>query len=268
MRLVLLLRAAGGWFGAAHFRSVRIAPGKTMRVGASTGVLLSLTLVPSNLLAQRLHDLTLPTPLPPGATLVIGFLGGFERWDDEHRNVRKLALKLRQMDGVYAESISNHHRTVAMKLIRRALDANRDGVLDPNERASARIIVYGQSWGGAAAIATAWDLDRAGIPVLLTVQVDSVGPHDDLIPPNVHAAVNFYQHDPFTVQGREEITAADPGSTRILGNFASTYLFDSADGPNASWPRRVFGGSHAKMEMDPELWCQVEHYICDAIARR
>ena len=204
--------------------------------------------------AQRLADLSAPAP---GSTLVVGFLGGFERWDDPHRGVRQLVLKLRQSPGVYAESVSNHHRRVALEWIRRALKGG-----------DARLILFGKSWGAGAAIETARDLDNLGIPVLLTVQVDSVGLHDRMIPPNVREAVNFYQHDLFTIQGRREIAAANPARTRILGNFQSSYALGPAEGPNASWARRAFGGSHAKMELDPVIWSQVELYIRDAIAGR
>ena len=218
--------------------------------------------------AQRLSDLATPTPLPPGSTLVIGFLGFYDRWDDEHRGVRQLVLRLRRQPGVYAESFSNHHRSVALSFIRRALDTNRNGSLDPDERGQAHIILFGQSWGGAAAIATARDLERLGIPVLLTVQVDSVGINDKTIPANVRAAVNFYQHDLLTIQGRGEIRAADPAKTVILGNFRSTYLFRSVDDSNASWARRTLGGGHIKMELDPATWRHVERFISDAITRR
>ena len=238
------------------------------RVKMRRWVIVAAALCCAALRAQRLADMTTPTPLPPGATLVIGFLGGYERWDDEHRSIRQLTLKLRKRPGVYAESIENHNRAVALKLIRRALDTNRNGRLDPEERARARVILYGQSWGGAAAIATAEDLDKLGVPVLLTAQVDSVGLHDQMIPANVLAAVNYYQHDPLTIQGRQEIRAADPAKTRSLGNFAATYTQRSIDETNASWARRTFGGSHAKMELDPAIWRQVERYIVDAISRR
>ena len=192
---------------------------------------------------------------------MIGFLGGFEAWNDDHRSVRRLALKLGQMPGVSPVTIGNHNRHVALELIRAAFD--------PQDRVRARIILYGQSWGAAAAVDTARDLKRLGIPVLLTVQVDSVGRHDQVIPSNVLAAVNFYQHDPFTIQGRTEIRAADPAKTRIIGNFFKTYITHPQDNPEStSWVRRNFGGSHAKMEQDPVVWAQVEQYINDAIARR
>ena len=218
--------------------------------------------------AQRFSDLEAPTPLPPGSTLVIGFLGGFDRWNDAHKSVRQLTLKLRETPGVYAESISNRNRKLALKLIRNALDTNRNGHLDIEERAHARIILFGQSWGGAAVVATARDLKQLGVPVLLTVQVDSVGLHDQEIPPNVLEAANFYQHDSLTVQGERKIHAADPTKTRILCNVRVSYRHRSVDTSNASWFRRTFGGSHVKMEQDPSTWSRVEQYIDDAIARK
>ena len=224
--------------------------------------------------AQHLADLTVPTPIPPGSTLVVGFLGGYERWNDEHRSVRRLVLKLRARNGVFAESISNHNQKVAINLIRRALDSNRDGRLDAAERARARIILFGQSWGGAATINVARELEQMSVPVLLTVQVDSVGLRDQIVPSNVHAAVNFYQHDPLTIEGRGEIRAADSTRTAILGNFEETYMrgsahqTESAASSNSSWARSTFGGSHVRMELDPVIWASVEQYIDDAILRR
>ena len=219
--------------------------------------------------AQRSSQLSTPTPLPPGSTLVIGFLGGYDRWNDEHRGIRQVVLKLRRQPSVYAESISNHNRALALKLIFRALDTNHNNRLDPAEIASARVILFGQSWGGAAVLSTARSLQAMGVPVLLTLQIDSVGVHDDVVPSNVRAAVNFYQHDPFTaIHGRQQIRAADPSRTVIVGNFKSTYVSRSVDESSASRARQVFGGSHTKMELDPLVWNRVEQYISDAIARR
>jgi hypothetical protein len=219
--------------------------------------------------AQRHSELATRTPVPAGSTLVVGFLGGYDRWNDDHRSVRRLVLSLRNQPGVYAESISNHRRSVAREFILRALDTNQNHRLDPEEKARARIILFGQSWGGAAAIDTARDLERLGIPVLLTVQVDSVGLHDDLIPDNVRSAVNFFQHDLFTtIHGRREIHAADPTRTAVLGNFEMSYVFRSVDESNASSIRRFFGRSHTKMELDPFVWNRVEQYITAAIAGR
>ncbi len=231
-------------------------------------VFLILLVLAASLSAQELSDLIPPPRLAPGDTLVVGFLGGFDRWHEEHRGVRKLALRLRDKPRVHAETVSNHHRETALAWLMRSLDTDGSGILDPAERTAARVILYGQSWGAAAALHTARDLDTLGIPVLLTVQIDSVGRGDHVIPANVRSAVNFYQHDPLTIQGRGSIHAGDPARTKILGNFERSYMGKTADPASVSWVRRRFGGSHAAMEADPVLWKQVERYIDDAIQTR
>lgn len=201
---------------------------------------------------------------------MVGFVGGFERWDDPHRGVRKVALNIGAMHlpGVHAETVENRRIDTALRLIRGALDTNGDGKLAGAECAGARLVLYGQSWGGAAAITVAREVQKWGVPVLLTVQVDSVGLKDRVVPRNVREAANFYQHDLFTVQGRESIRAEDPQHTRILGNIRMSYLFrpySSLNEADASWLRRVFGGSHAKMEVDPIVWMTVQALILHAI---
>ena len=87
---------------------------------------------------------------------------------------RKLALKLRAQypDTIRVETVENKKRNLALELIRRAFDRNHDGQLDAQERANVRLIIYGQSFGGAAVVKLARELERMGAPVLLTVQVD------------------------------------------------------------------------------------------------
>ena len=218
---------------------------------------------------QSVSDFTTRLPLLPGNTLVIGFLGGWEHWNDGHRGVRKLALKLRgEASGVCAETIGNHRQDVAIELIRAAFDWNRNGRLDPQERAGARVILYGQSMGGAAVVKVARRLQTLGIPVLLTVQVDSVGRNDGVIPSNVIASANLFQHDGPPIMGRESIRAADPSRTRILGSFQYRYWFKEVDNSDATWARKTLGGAHARMELDPEVWAHVEQLIRDEIAGR
>ena len=233
----------------------------SLYMGRITRAVFCLGLIAAALPAQRPRDLTGPRPAPPGATLVIGFLGGFETWNDPHRGVRRLALDLRarHLPGVYVETFRNHRRGLAIQFIREACGqpSHCNGV-----------ILYGQSWGGAAAIKTARDLERLHIPVDLTVQVDSVGIDDATIPANVRAAANLFQHDPLTIQGQREIHAANPAATRILENTRQSYFFrpiDKLSAPNAGWARRTLGGSHAKMELDPMLWQHVEELILRAL---
>lgn len=217
--------------------------------------------------AQRYQDFTTPTPLADEATLVIGFLGGRESWDNDKRGVRKLALKLRalKLPRVHVETVENTRRPIALALVRNAFDRDRNGRLDERERRSARVIVYGQSFGGAAVVKFARELETMGVPILLTVQVDSVGRKDAVIPPNVARAANLYQRDGFTIRGEREVRAADPRRTAILGNYRFTYRGKKIDLSEVSWFKRLLQRAHTKMDFDPEVWALVEKMILGAV---
>lgn len=208
----------------------------------------------------RRGDIRTPAPLPRGSLLVIGFLGAWEEWDNPKRSVRKLALSLRErhLPGVYVETAGNHDRSTVLRFIREAA-----GRRAPSE---VQIICYGQSFGGAACVKLARDLNKAGIPVRLTVQIDSVGRNDDWIPPNVSRALNLYQRDPGPVQGEPEIKAVDPSRTAILGNFRYFYFFRNVDMSDYPPLARRMGLSHWKMDNDPIVWKQVETAILAEIA--
>jgi len=214
---------------------------------------------------QRLSrkEIQSPAPLPPGSLLVVGFLGAWEDWDNAKRSVRKLALDLRgrQVPGVYVETAGNHQRRVILRYIREALDQNRDRKLSAEEKQSVQFIFYGQSFGGAAAVKLARDLKKLGVPVRLTVQIDSVGKDDDKIPPNVSRALNLYQHDPGPVWGESEIKAVDPSKTTILGNIRFFYFFRKVDMADYPWIARRMGLSHWKMDNDPVVWKAVDTAI-------
>ena len=208
--------------------------------------------------AQRLRELESTSKIKKGDAIVIGFLGGFEKWNDDHRSVRKVVLNLRELPGVHAESVGNRNVSTAVKFITHAAAARP------------RVVIFGQSLGGNATVELARILRQRHIPVLLTAQVDSVGVRDGVIPDNVRAAVNYYQHNPLTLWGRAEIRAANPFYTRIIGNYERQYaMFDSSyDGTGTSWARRHLGGGHARMEADTALWTQVELLIRQTLTQR
>jgi hypothetical protein len=216
---------------------------------------------------QRYQDFTVPTPLQEGNLLIVGFMGGRESWDNDKRGVRKLALKLRAMNlsGVYVETVANRKRRLAIELIRKAFDYNRDGQLDVRERASVRVVVYGQSFGGAAVVKLARQLNKIDVPVLLTVQVDSVGRGDKVIPSNVTRAANLFQRDGLIIKGEREIRAEDPSKTTIIGNFKFAYGGKKIDLSEVSWLKRLFQAAHTKMDHDPEVWALVERIILDVV---
>jgi pimeloyl-ACP methyl ester carboxylesterase len=197
--------------------------------------------------------------------IVVGFAGGFVRHDNPHHGPVKLAQRIRQdlPKGDSIQVFENRHRKTAYKTILRLLDINHDGVLSNQEKSQARIILFGHSWGASAVVMLSRELDRAGIPVLLTVQIDSVAKpwqSDGIIPENVAAAVNFYQPHGL-VHGRAQITAADNSKTQILGNYRFDYQKAPVQCTGASWFQRVFTPSHMQSECDPRLWSQVEGLV-------
>jgi hypothetical protein len=202
---------------------------------------------------------------PSQHAVVIGFVGGFVRHDDLRHQEVQLARRLRSTykDAVDVEIFENRHRKKAHRAILHFLDRDHDGFLSDEEKRSARIVLFGHSWGASAAVALARDLQREGIPVLLTVQVDSIakiGQNDALIPANVAQAVNFYQTHGF-FHGRARITAADSSRTQILGDVRLEYRKEPAQCRNYPWYDRLLFKDHTKIECDARLWSQVEELI-------
>jgi hypothetical protein len=106
-------------------------------------------------------------------------------------------------------------------------------------------------------------LGKDGIPVLLTLQVDSIsrpGSDDTTIPANVGQAVNFYQSNGL-LRGHHDIRAADPARTRISGNFRFDYETSSLKCSEYPWYDRIFVKPHTQIECDPNIWAQVESLI-------
>lgn len=219
---------------------------------------------------QRWEDFTIRTPLCPGDTLVIGFQGGRDHWDNESVGVGRLARRLKSLElaGVYIQTVENTRRDMALQFVRRALDRDHDGVVNGEEAASARIVLYGESFGGAAVVKFARQLERIGIPVLLTVQIDSVGLGDEIIPSNVRSAANLYQRNGRFIRGPEQIRAGDPSRTRILGNWGFDYRHSNIDISDLPWYKTFLRKDHARMDRDPEVWRKVEELILDAVDAR
>jgi hypothetical protein len=199
------------------------------------------------------------------STIVIGFMGGMVRRDSPFRNEVRLAAKLREeySNNAYVDTYENAHWKDARGKILALLDTDHDGKLSEEEKQKAHIILFGHSWGASAAVTLARELRELGIPVLLTVQVDSVqkmGQKDDVIPSNVAEAMNFFQPDGM-LHGRKLIRAEDPSKTRILGNQALSYKHASLSCEGYPWHQRVFAKEHMYIECDPQVWSRIESLI-------
>ncbi|HKW18957.1 MAG TPA: hypothetical protein VJO35_15725 [Terriglobales bacterium] len=198
--------------------------------------------------------------------IVIGFLGGFVRHDDVRHSEVQLAKKLGEEYGDRARVgiFENRHREDAHAAVLNWLDENRNGLSD-HEKAGAHIVIYGHSWGAAAVLALARELEKDRIPVLLTIQVDSIGKpglDDRLVPANVARAVNFYQTGG-ALHGNPQIVAADPARTQILGDFRFDYKAEPAPCSAYPWFARHFLKGHTSIECDPKVWSRVEALISE-----
>ncbi|MBI4481173.1 MAG: hypothetical protein HY651_14235 [Acidobacteria bacterium] len=233
------------------------------------GVLLFLQAGCLFLAGQRYRHFTTKTPLPERHTLILGFMGGRDSWDDPRPGVARLAAKLRasSLPGVHIETVENRRRPLALQLIEQGFDQNQNGILEREEKVSGRLILYGQSFGGAAVVKLARELHKAEIPALLTVQVDSVGRGDARIPANVSCAANLFQQDGLVIRGEREIRAEDPSKTKIMGNFQYHYRDRKIDLSHVPWYKKIFRVAHTKMDWDPEVWAKVEALILDALRR-
>lgn len=194
--------------------------------------------------------------------IVIGFLGGFVAHDEQrHPEVRMIqSLRQEYPSGAYFDLFQNKKIDEAYKLILNRLDMNQDGGLSDEEKRQGCIELFGHSWGASAVVSLSRKLERTGIPVRLTVQVDSVAKpfhNDSVIPANVFEAANFYQTHGL-IHGESKIVAADPSRTTILGNFRRDYDHEPEQCRRFSWHARLFTKAHIEIECDPNIWAQVE----------
>ncbi len=198
------------------------------------------------------------------AYILIGFAGGFVRHDNPHHGPVQLAQHMRPaLPNAKIQVFENRHRRAAYNTILRELDRDHDGVLSDKEKSQARIILFGHSWGASTVVMLSRELNRIGIPVLLTVQVDSVAKpwqDDKVIPENVAAAVNFYQPHGL-IHGRPQITAANDTKTQILGNYRFDYQKQPVRCEGTTWLERTLTPSHMQSQCDPRLWTQVEDLV-------
>jgi hypothetical protein len=193
--------------------------------------------------------------------IVVGFMGGFVHRDDPHHPEVGLVRELHEeySTGAYFSLFENNKVDEAYKTIVRELDTGDSDRVPLNTARPCQILLFGHSWGASAVVRLARKLNRAEIPVALTVQVDSVAKpfsNDSIIPPNVSEAANFYQAHGL-IHGRSRITAADPSRTRIIGNFRREYRTEPAACRNFSWYSRLFTKGHIEIECDPSLWSEV-----------
>src|ERR1700723_739307 len=225
--------------------------------------MLALVLAPAIFAAPGAAQVSVPrVHFPPagfagGKVIIIGFVGGFVSQDDaKHPEVQFAAYLRHRYPLIEAIVFGNHHGRKALHEVVRMLDSDGDGVLTPNEKRESTTIIYGHGWRAAETVTFADALGKIGIPVALTIQIDTIakpGSRGGIIPANVASAINFYQaRGP--LHGLPEIAAADPKQTTILGNILMTYEDRPINCANYSWYARGFNRPHHEIENDFRVW--------------
>ena len=204
---------------------------------------------------------SLPYDQAGAPLIVIGFVGGFVRHDEPHHPEVQLIQELRQEypKNIFFDVFENRKVDQAYNTILTILGTKEGDVSSNDQKRRARILLFGHSWGGSAVVTLCRKLQRDGIPVILTIQIDSVAKpfqNDWLIPANVLEAVNFYQTHGL-IHGRRRIAPADPAHTTILGNFRWEYKGEPAECHGFSWRGRLLSRGHTQIECDHKLWLQV-----------
>jgi hypothetical protein len=218
-----------------------------------------------NILANENTAAESLSPKPARKLIVIGFMGGkVSATNLVHREAQLIgSLQQDYPLAIHAAIFANRDGRAALKSVLQLLDKDKDGHLSDAEKSAARIVIFGHSWGASETVTLADRLNKLQIPVLLTIQVDSVqkkSQNDERIPPNVQEAVNFYQSEGL-LRGRSLIVAEDPDRTKILGNHESSYRENSVSCAGFPWYARAFMKRHIQIENDPVVWSKIEALI-------
>jgi hypothetical protein len=96
--------------------------------------------------------------------IVIGFVGGFARPDDQGHPEVQFAEYLRDLyrPDMHAEVFGNHDGKKALHEVLRLLDRDGNGNPSSTEREHAKIIIYGHSWGATETVVFARELAKEG----------------------------------------------------------------------------------------------------------
>ena len=229
----------------------------------------ALAAVPMGIAMPETPAIVRPSAHARSPLIVIGFMGGRVR---SNNLVHREALLAKQLQNEYPNAMqvrmfANRDGRHAFDTVLQLLGHDKGGSLTDQQKSAARIVIFGHSWGASETVTLADRLNALKIPVLLTVQVDSVqkhGQNDGSIPPNVAEAVNFYQSEGL-LRGRPAIIAEDPNQTKILGNYQTSYRKTPVPVTGFPWYARLFMRPHIEIENDPAVWNQVQALICSKV---
>jgi hypothetical protein len=174
---------------------------------------------------------------PPCSIVYAGFVGALETAGRKGSGIVQIRDVLRgpEYSDVCAESFIPVAWNSGLSWILKHFPSH-PGPLTPEELTSVPgVILVGHSTGGWAMLTVARELRAKGIPVELTVQIDSVGFTDTTVPRNVKSGAIFHAWDVLMFMTTKSLRTEDPSYTKIVANVA------------------VKGANHLSITRDPRI---------------
>lgn len=169
--------------------------------------------------------------------IYLGFVGALEPAHNKSSGVVQIADLLRggEFPDVCAKSYSPYVWGDGLRWLLTHFPSHA-GVVSAEELQNApRVVLVGHSMGGWAMMRVARRLRSRGIPVELTIQIDSVGLSDYTLPRNVKCAANFHARDVLMPLTTKRLRMEDPSRTKLLANVT------------------VEGAGHESITRDPRI---------------
>ena len=120
---------------------------------------------------------------------------------------------------VCARTFSPYHWTAGRNWILNHFPQHPGPISKVELEHAPKVVIVGHSLGGWAALSVARSLDSKGIPVELTIQVDSVGVTDRTVPKNVRKAAVFHARDILMLLTTKQIKVDDASQTKLVANI-------------------------------------------------
>lgn len=174
---------------------------------------------------------------PSCKILYAGFVGAMETSNHKASGVVEIRDVLRGPDypDVCAKSFTPVSTEACLSWILGQFPSHGGTFTEEEIEQAPRIILVGHSMGGWAILGVARDLRERGVPVELTVQVDSVGITDYTVPSNVKESAIFHARDLLMFMTTKNLRMEDPQKTKLVANV------------------RVKNASHLSITRDPRV---------------
>jgi hypothetical protein len=153
--------------------------------------------------------------------LYVGIVGGLTTPNNRRSGVVQIrdALLSPTYTDVCARTFSPYHWMAGRNWILDFFPRHPGAMTEVELEKAPKVVLVGHSLGGWAVLSVARGLDEKGIPVELTIQVDSVGITDHTVPKNVKEAAIFHARDILMFLTTKKISAQDASQTKLVADL-------------------------------------------------